>query len=541
MKIKKTITLVLATALTVCNVPANVFRQNFGGSDEDKYNSVTAVPDGVVTVGNSSIGSFGNGDWTDVEMKGKTDPVIVKYDNSGNVIWKKNFNGIGLAGYPNTALSYFNSVATVADGVVVAGYAQPNAFGSGDWTGVAGKGAFDAILVKFDYEGNVVWKKVFGGNQQSGWDYYNAVTTTPDGIVTVGYSNQRSFNGGDLAGIAGKGSDDAVIVKYDQEGNILWKKNFGGAGPDIYTSVTAVSDGIIAAGRSEIASYDTGDWTGVEGKGLWDAIIVKYDNNGNVLWKKSFGGAGNDYYNAVTEVADGVVAVGFSGGNSFGVGDWENIEGRGGQDAIIVKYDNDGNIVWQNILGGSGSDTYNSVKAVTDCIIAAGHSQSDSFDSGDFADIAGKGGNDAVIVKYDNDGNVIQIRNFGGNGDDTFNSVTTLADEFIAAGMSDAGSFDNGDFTGIMGKGLIDAVIVKYDSALSPPSGIGEVNAAKLDIYPNPTTGMIYTGSESNIKVYNAQGELLMDAFDRQIDLAGYPSGLYLLQVNGKTAKVIKE
>ena len=59
-----------------------------------------------------------------------------------------------------------------------------------------------------------------------------------------------------------------------------WKSNFGGSGNDIYNSITAVSDGIIAVGYSAAASFGNGDWTGVTGKGstgnFSDAVIVKY-------------------------------------------------------------------------------------------------------------------------------------------------------------------------------------------------------------------------------------------------------------------------
>jgi hypothetical protein len=62
-----------------------------------------------------------------------------------------------------------------------------------------------------------------------------------------------------------------------------------------------------------------------------------------------------------------------------------------------------------------------------------------------------------------------------------------------------------------------------------------------LKIYPNPTTGMVYTGTESDVKVYNSQGVLLQSIFDNKVDLSAYPQGLYLLQVNGTWVKVVKE
>jgi len=74
---------------------------------------------------------------------------------------------------------------------------------------------------------NVVWKKNFGG---SGSDYFNAVTAAHNAIFAVGYSPSNSFGNGDWTGVSGKGSDDAIIVKYDTAGNMVWRKNFGGSG-----------------------------------------------------------------------------------------------------------------------------------------------------------------------------------------------------------------------------------------------------------------------------------------------------------------------
>ena len=118
-----------------------------------------------------------------------------------------------------------------------------------------------------------------------------------DGIIAVGYSQANSFKTGDWAGIAGNGNTDAIIVKYDNNGNVVWKKNFGGSDNDGYGSVTAVLDGIIAVGNSY--GFNTGDWTGIEGKGYSDAIIVKYEVVIPItVFNDGYGTASSDYTNA---------------------------------------------------------------------------------------------------------------------------------------------------------------------------------------------------------------------------------------------------
>jgi hypothetical protein len=62
-----------------------------------------------------------------------------------------------------------------------------------------------------------------------------------------------------------------------------------------------------------------------------------------------------------------------------------------------------------------------------------------------------------------------------------------------------------------------------------------------IKIYPNPTNGKVYIETERDIKVYNQQGELLLETFGNQVDLSTYPQGMYLLQINGRWSKVVKQ
>jgi hypothetical protein len=515
--------------LSAAAVAENVqWKKNFGGSGDDFYNFVAAVSDGVVVVGSST--AFGSGDWAGVAGKGAEDAIIVKYDNAGNVVWKKNFGGGGGDCY------YF--VAAVSDGVIAVGRSYGDSFGSGDWTGVTGKGEEDAIIVKYDNAGNVVWKKNFGG---SGFDRYYSVMAVSDGVIATGFSD--GFGSGDWAGVTGKGSEDAIIVKYDPDGNVVWKKNFGGGSYDRYLSVAAVSDGVIAAGYSN--AFGAGDWEDTKGNIGDDAIVVKYDFDGAVQWKKNFGGRGNDFHGTVTAVADGIVAVGHSTvfNSSFAAGDWTGVEGKGEEDVTIVKYDLAGNVVWKKNFGGSSSDFGRSVAAVSDGVIVVGYSLPNSFGSGDWAGVEGKGINDAIIVKYDLNGTLQWKKNFGGGSNDIYASVAAVSDGVVVVGYS--AGFGSGDWTGVTGKGDWgwDATVVKY---LSDGSKIpGAAAAPDFKVYPNPVRDELFIESPQpveSVTIFDLSGRSLAVKNGAQsFPVSHLPAGLYFVKAGNYIAKFVKE
>ena len=481
----------------VCNVTvesstSGAWKTNFGGSDSDYYNCVVESQDGgVVAVGYCAPDSFGTVDLAGFSYKGGYDAVIVKYDAFGNIQWKKNFGGI--------KTDIFTSVTYASDGGFIAvGYSSKGSFDNTDWAGTISKGYDDAIIVKYDANGNIEWKHSFGG---AGFDQYSCVVSAMDGGFTVvGQSYNNSFGNGDWAGISSKGGyGDAIIVRYDSNGNILWKNNFGetinfqNCIENFKSVTTALDGGFVAVGHSYWSSYDS----------LPNAIAVKFDSNGQVDWNSNFGGNAQDYFKSVIASADGgFAAVGYSDNGSFDTGDWSGITSKGMVDATIVKYDSGGNIQWNKNFGGVDSNCFSSVKVLPGGGFAAvGESYIDSLGEGDWERVNGNSSFDAIIVKYDTNGNAIEAKNLGGDDWDSFTSLAVSSNgQIVAVGDTSGFSFGTGGWTEIISKGFDDAVIAKTGI---PTSIGGIINLQEWTAANSIPAKIIIADMDNSFEVHN--------------------------------------
>ena len=289
---------------------------------------------------------------------------------------------------------YFSDVLQTQDGgFIVSGYSY-----SENIEGLPNKGWADAIIVKYDKDGNLLWQKSWGGNDSD--TFFDILQTQDDGFIVSG-----DFNSTDIEELPNKGSYDAIIVKYDKDGNLLWQKSWGGKSHDTFSDILQNQDGgFIVYGYS----YST-DIEGLPNKGGDDAIIVKYDKDGNLLWQKSWGGNGSDNFYDVLQTEDG----GFiTYGNSSSY-DIEGITNQSWFDGIIVKYDKNGNMLWQTSYGDQSENRVSS--------LVVGHNgnliaciESYFIDEGEYYN----GDEDVIIISYDKNGNMLWQKNWdGGNAD----------------------------------------------------------------------------------------------------------------------------
>jgi prepilin-type N-terminal cleavage/methylation domain-containing protein len=434
-----------------CLTNASTFASHYstyGGKYNDTFNDVKETSDGgYVAVGYSNSKYIG-----DSTLNGKQDAIIVKYSSDGELEWSNFFGG--------SNNDYFNKVLVINDGYIVVGHT--NSF-DGDLEGLYNGGDNDAIIVKYDLQGELVYKRSYGSSGTNGTEQFRDIIKVDNGYIVVGSVNIQTRDG-DITGVTNPGSRSlAAIIKFDEEFNTVWRSFFGGSYYEHFRTVKETIDGgYIVVGSSSSTNYDmTG--LGWETSRNDEAIIVKYDQMGNLQYKKSFRGTASDAFYDVVEVSDGYVAVGYSNSIDMDMTGLNNGE-NGISEAVIVKYSHNLNLVWKKTFGGSNDDVYTSiVKRSDNEFVVVGYSKSDDFDLSD-TNISGGGYSSGLIVKYNASGDILTKRIFGGTSSETFNAIIkTNYNTYILAGDSYSIDRNLQNFN----KGNSDALLVAYDINLN--------------------------------------------------------------------------
>ncbi len=407
-----------------------VWKKSYGGTQTDKFYSVQQTSDGgYIAAGNTNSN---DGDVSGLHNASgtKLDIWVVKLDATGNITWQKCIGGTNSDGY-NGAF-----IKQTADGYIIA--SSSNSL-DGDITG--NHGMEDAVVIKLNSTGDIVWQKSFGGTQA---DQAYAVQQTNEGGYIVAVAS--ASNDGDVSGHHGAGYNDYWILKLDATGNITWEKSLGGTSVDLPTSIQQTTDnGYIISGKS--LSID-GDVTGNHGS--YDYWVVKTNSSGTIVWQKSLGGSAEENGFAIRQTSEGgYIVCGYSVSND---GD---VSGHNlplySPDAWVVKLTGDGNITWQKCVGGTKADYAYDIKETSGSFAMVGYSFSQGYTSAAY-----------WLVKLDGSGNtILQVAAGASDGDDYgYSSQQTTDGGYIMAGYS---SSSNGDLTD--SHGGYDCWVVKTNSS----------------------------------------------------------------------------
>ena len=291
----------------------------------------------------------------------------------------------------------FSVIQTNDGNLVIAG--ETESFGNGN---------NDIYLIKSSRTGEPIWEKTFG--------YSNS---------EVGYAVSECVNG-DLiiAGVTssfGPSYNDMYLLRTTADGELIWEQAIGGENEEVAYDLLESSDGgIIIVGRRGFSESDL--------------CIVKTDENGAVLWEKTWQ---EGVARAVTETDNGnLVIAGHTGGDSD----------ASSHDVWIIGTDGNGDEEWSMFHPGDGDNrAYDVMEASDGNFIICGYDHEGY----------GHGREDVFLLKVSNDGQFIWEREFGGDSDDRAYAAVHMTDGSIGicgetysygAGASDVYVVQTSDF-----------------------------------------------------------------------------------------------
>ncbi|MHB8522349.1 MAG: immunoglobulin domain-containing protein [Limisphaerales bacterium] len=393
-------------------LPAILFQQTFGGTNDDQLTCMTPTGDGGFLLGGySASGPSGNKSATNF---GNNDYWIVKLDGTGTKQWDRSYGG--------SSQDELTAILPTSDG----GYLLGGTSGSG----VEGNktatnhGVSDYWVVKIDSNGNKQWDQSYGGSDQE--VFTSMVATKDGGYLLGGFSfspsdgNKAATNFGTIMVPASAyPMPDYWIVRIDSNGNRLWDQSYGGNNSDELWTILATSDGgyllggVSSSGTNGNKSVPSFGDSGLSDPG--DAWLVKVDANGNKQWDKVYGGTGGDMCNSLLASGDGGYLFG-GGSSSPPSGNKTSANFGTTPDYWVVKLDGAGNIQWDQTYGGTGWETLSRVLPTTD----GGYLLSGSSASapGGNKSAPNRGSNDVWVVKIDANGNKQWDQTYGGSGND---------------------------------------------------------------------------------------------------------------------------
>ena len=196
-----------------------LWARSAGGTLEDKAQSITTD-----ALGNCYVIGFFNGTATVgttlLTSADSSDVWIAKYDPTGTSVWAKRAGGTG-------AEEGKSIVSDDLGNTHITGYFEgSSAFGNITLTS---SGSRDIFAGKYDYKGDILWVKSFGG-AQGDIGYGIATDTSGNSYVAGSFFGTSMF---DTISVVSSNQDDAFIAGLDYYGNTKWVMQAGGGDSDI--------------------------------------------------------------------------------------------------------------------------------------------------------------------------------------------------------------------------------------------------------------------------------------------------------------------
>ncbi|UCE64881.1 MAG: SBBP repeat-containing protein, partial [Candidatus Zixiibacteriota bacterium] len=299
------------------------------------------------------------------------DWVILRLNNSGDSLWTAFYDS------PLDGIDTPEFMAVDDSGYVyVCGDCGASSF---DWE-------MNAVTMKYDSLGNRLWVHDYNGPQSMDDRIENFGLDNNGYPVVVGYSEIPDY---------GK---EYLIIKLQPDGDTAWVRTMptgNGTFDRLYGVAFDDDNNIYVAGGNSAG-------------GNYDIAIIKYTPGGDTLWMR--------IYNGGPSHSDVPYGIGLDDSGYVYVGGYTD---NATKDFLAIKYDSDGNFVWDFVYNGAGNAADNIRDAIVD-------SDGNVYMIGETTENSQR---DILVTKTDNTGTLAWDFQYdaGGNANElVFNSKNLL-------------------------------------------------------------------------------------------------------------------
>lgn len=264
-----------------------------------------------------------------------------------------------------------------------------------------------------------------------------------------------------------EGTSDAVIYKFSAKGEQIFRKTFGGSGNDFFYCVDSTPNGFVVGGETNSTdkSFDGLPETGS------NAVIMNFDADGNILWNRYLNGEKGGTIDGISADDNGnVFAACLTTSTTGSFAHFPELD-MIYTNSVVLKYNYAGDYQWYFPIASSGRDTFGAIVADGEggCAVAGYYERvSGALPDGTLADIHNCGGIDSLVFTLNSDGSVKWIKILSGYYNDYITGIDKTAGGYAVCGYTYS---SNREFNSINNKGEGDA----YAAFLTPAGNTAEI------------------------------------------------------------------
>jgi hypothetical protein len=308
----------------------------FGGSGTDYARDIVSDAAGNIFITGSFSGEItvGSNNYSSI---GKRDLIVAKFDNSGNLVWLKQFSASAWE-----KIDAYGICLDDSENIYITGYYTGEVtLGSITLINIANTNLFFA---KLNSSGEVIFAKNHGLPEENLIGLKIDTDVTGNVYILGSTDNNTAW------------LHNSIILNYDQIGNLIWEQQHD----ESFNDIMVINSNIYFA--AYVADYNDGDiGNGIilEPKGYGDAFIAKSDLSGDFIWasmgdhENTFNGDSYGIDLIIDENEYIYMTGSFRVNVIFGS---DTLFVNTGNDGFIVKCSSEGDFLWANQVDERAND-----------------------------------------------------------------------------------------------------------------------------------------------------------------------------------------